>query len=312
MGKINTTLTGSPPCCWGQWGLGLMIAALLMWGAGVSHAQESPVSEGASVEKIAGDFEFTEGPIWFDGALLFSDIPANTVYRWTVEDGVRSFLQPSGHANGLAVGVDGHLLLAQHDGQVGRRAADGSVTALVQSYEGQRLNSPNDLTVAEDGTIYFTDPPYGVEEDERALSFSGVYRLDPDGTLTLLTKAFERPNGIVLSPDEETLYVNDSRASRIWTYEVGPEGGIENKQVFATPTDAAADGTTDGMTVDAQGRLYTTGPGGLWIYAPDGTRLDRVPVPEAPTNVTLGGPEGETLYITARPNVYRLPIQLNE
>jgi len=275
-------------------------------------AQTTPVPDGASVEKIAGDFEFTEGPLWFDDGLLFSDIPANTVYRWTPEAGVRPFLKPSGRANGLAIGADGHLLLAQHDGQVGRRAADGTVTALVQSYQGQRLNSPNDLAVADDGTIYFTDPPYGVDDSERMLSFSGVYRLDPDGTLTLLTRAFERPNGIVLSPDEETLYVNDSRASRIWTFDVGPDGGIGNKQVFATPNDADAQGSTDGMTVDRQGRLYTTGPGGLWIYAPDGTRLARVSVPEAPTNVTLGGPDGETLYITARPNVYRLPIQPTE
>jgi gluconolactonase len=261
----------------------------------------------ASVERIAEGLEFTEGPIWYEDRLLFTDIPANRVYAWTPDDGLRVFLTPSGRANGLAVDPQGRLLLAQHDGQVGRYVGADSVETLVAQYEGQRLNSPNDLDVAADGSIYFTDPPYGVDEANRALDFSGVYRLSPDGVLTLLTKRFSRPNGIVFSPDESTLYVNDSRDTVIWAYDVTEEGTLANGRQFAAP-EAEADGTTDGMAIDENGTLYTTGPGGVWVYAPDGTLLDQISVPEAPTNVAFGGPENRTLYITARPNVYRVRV----
>ncbi len=274
------------------------------------QAQSSPMPEEASVEKIAGGFEFTEGPLWYEGRLVFSDIPANTVYQWTPKEGSSIFLKPSGHANGLAVDAQGRLLLAQHDGQVGRLAEDETIEPLVQSYEGQRLNSPNDLTVADDGTIYFTDPPYGVDEENRALDFSGVYRLDPDGSLTLLTKEFSRPNGICLSPDESTLYVNDSGENIIRAYDVADDGGITNGRQFAVP-EGEEPGNTDGMKVDAKGNLYSTGPGGVWIYAPSGQRLDRISVPEASTNLAFGGPERKTLFITAQANVYRIPVTVS-
>ena len=286
------------------------LCALLILGVAASspiHAQPSPVPEDASVERIAEGLEFTEGPIWYEGRLLFTDIPANRVYAWTPDAGLRVFLEPSGRANGLAVDRQGRLLLAQHDGQVGRYVGDDSVEALVAQYEGQRLNSPNDLDVAADGSIYFTDPPYGVDETNRALDFSGVYRLSPDGSLTLLTKQFSRPNGIVFSPDESTLYVNDSGESVIWEYDVTEDGTLTNGREFAAP-EADASGTTDGMAIDEHGTLYTTGPGGVWVYAPDGTLLDRISVPEAPTNVAFGGPDRQTLYITARPNVYRVGV----
>jgi gluconolactonase len=159
--------------------------------------------------------------------------------------------------------------------------------------------------VANDGTIYFTDPPYGVDDEDRELDFSGVYRLDPDGALTLLTKEFSRPNGIVLSPDESTLYVNDTEGDVIRAYDVTEEGGIANGRVFAE-MDGEEPGNADGMKVDADGNLYSTGPGGIWIYAPSGERLDRIPVPKAPTNVAFGGPDHTTLFITAQSNVYRI------
>ena len=266
--------------------------------------------EGATVELVDDGFEFTEGPVWYDGALLFSDIPANTVYRWDAEAGTEAFIEPSGHANGLAVDSSGRLLLAQHDGAVARRGEDGSLTVLAESYGGKRLNSPNDLTVASDGTIYFTDPPYGVDEEDRELSFSGVYRLSPEGDLSLLTKELSRPNGIVLSPDESTLYVNDSGETIIRAYDVTASGDIENGRRFAAPSDPDADGTTDGMKVDRDGHLYTTGPGGIWVYAPDGSQVARIAVPKAPTNVAFGGPDRTTLYITARPHVYRVSVNV--
>ena len=227
--------------------IGLLMAGL---SSGAVRAQEQPVPPGATVELVDDGFQFTEGPVWYEGDLLFSDIPANTVYKWSPNEETSVFMNPSGHSNGLAVDTSGHLLLAQHDGQVGRLTEDGSVATLADSYGGKRLNSPNDLTVASDGTIYFTDPPYGVDEEDRELSFSGVYRLSPDGDLTLLSKEFSRPNGICLSPDESTLYVNDSRETIIRAYDVTENGDIENGRLFARPQDQEAEGTTDGMKVE--------------------------------------------------------------
>jgi Gluconolactonase len=198
-----------------------------------TQAQPSPVPDGAAAEEIVSGLAFTEGPFWYEGRLVFTDIPANTVYEWTSDEGRSVLLKPSGHANGLAVDAEGRLLLAQHDGHVGRRTADGTVASLVQTYQGRRLNSPNNLTVADDGSLYFTDPPYGVDEEDRELGFSGIYHLAPDGGLTLLTDRFSRPNGIVLSPDESTLYVNDSEDTVIWAYDVAGDGGIENGRRFA-------------------------------------------------------------------------------
>lgn len=284
----------------------VLLLALAGWTPDV-QAQPGPVPEDPSVELIAEGFQFTEGPLWYDGRLVFADIPANTVYEWTEEGGSAEFITPSGHANGLAVDASGRLLLAQHDGQLGRRTDDGDIAPLVTSYEGKRLNSPNDLTVAGDGSIYFTDPPYGVDDANRELDFSGVYRFSADGTLTVLTKRFSRPNGICLSPDESRLYVNDSSENVVWVYDVTEDGGITNGQQFAAPR-GDAEGNTDGMKVDADGNLYTTGPGGIWVYSPDGEQLGRISIPVAPTNLAFGGPDGRTLYVTARQNVYRVRV----
>jgi gluconolactonase len=293
------------------WSLLLAVTLALGGGLGQSSAgQSSPVPEGGSVEKTTDGFRFTEGPLWYQGRLLFTDIPANTVYQWTPAGSTRVFLRPSGHANGLAVSPEGDLLLAQHDGQVVRLAAESMIAPLAQSYDGKHLNSPNDLTVADDGTIYFTDPPYGVDEENRELDFSGVYRLDPDGALTLLSKEFSRPNGIVLSPDESTLYVNDTDGDIIRAYEVTGEGGITDGHTFAE-MEGKEPGNADGMTVDAEGNLYTTGPGGIWIYSPSGDRLDHISVPKAPTNVAFGGPGHTTLYVTAQDNVYRVSLSVS-
>lgn len=273
-------------------------------------AQTPPVPRGAKVELVDSGFEFTEGPVWYQGTLLFSDIPANTIYQWTPREGTTVFMKPSGRANGLAVDTSGQLLIAQHEGHLARRGRDGSTVSLARSYGGRRLNSPNDLTVASDGTIYFTDPPYGIEEEARELSFSGVYRLSPTGKLTLLTKVHDRPNGISLSPDDSTLYVNDSARTLMWAYDITADGGITNGHRFAAPRDKSTGGTTDGLEIDAEGNVYTTGPGGIWVYSPTGTRKARIAVPKSPTNVTFGGPDGTTLYITARPHVYRVSVNV--
>ena len=275
-------------------------------------APPSPLAEGTTVERIAGDFQFTEGPYWRPDSsdLIFSDIPANRVYRWAPGEEPSVFLEPSGHSNGITADNEGRILLAQHDGHVARLTETGDTEILVSEYDGQRLNSPNDLDVHSSGAIYFTDPPYGVDEADRELDFSGVYRLDPDGALTLLTREFDRPNGIVLSPDESRLYVNDSQENIVRVYDVAEDGALTNGRLFAEPQDPEADGATDGMKVDTEGNLYTTGPGGVWIYNPDGELIDRLSVPESTTNLAFGGSDMQTLYITAPPNVYRAPVTI--
>jgi len=283
---------------------------LLLAAATVGCSTESsPVPENANLERVDGGFDFTEGPVWYEGRLLFTDIPANRVYQWSSDEGTSVFLDPSGHANGLAVDRQGRLLLAQHDGRLARLTDEKTLDTLAAEYDGKRLNSPNDLAVSSDGSIYFTDPPYGVDEENRELSYSGVYRLSPDGSLTLLDDGLSRPNGICFSPDESQLYVNDSEGTFIRVYNVTDDGALTNGRRFASP-EADAEGSTDGMKVDERGNLYTTGPGGVWIYAPSGELLDRISVPEAPTNLAFGGPEKKTLYITARPNVYRVSVRV--
>ena len=291
----------------------LLFASTAPTGDAAAQAAASPVPEGAQVEAIASGFQFTEGPHWDDasGTLLFSDIPANTIYQWHPEaDSTSVYRRPSGNANGIVAGLEeGTLLLAQHGWRrVARVAANGQETALATHYEGQRLNSPNDVTVHSNGAVYFTDPPYGVEEGARELDFAGVYRVSPDGDdVTLLTREFARPNGIVFSPDESRLYVNDTRAGLIRVYDVSGET-LSGGEVFARLEGDGA-GAPDGMTVDTEGRVYSTGPGGLWVFAPSGELLDRIRVPERATNVTFGGAANQTLFITTPATVYRVRVK---
>jgi len=287
----------------------LLLISVAVGTGRTAGAQPSPVPDNVSLEKIADELQFTEGPVWYRQTLLFTDIPANRILQWAPGQEPETFLNPSGHANGLALHPDGYLLLAQHDGAIARLTEENEIKTIVDAYDRRRLNSPNDLTVTDDGTIFFTDPPYGVDSSERELDFSGVYRVDPDGSITLLTKKFSRPNGIERSPDEKTLYVNDSARTLVRSYDLDDNGHISNGRDFARPDDDAGAGPVDGMTVDADGNLYTTGPGGVWIYTPDGRRLDHINVPKRATNVAFGGPDFRTLFITAAPRVFRIRLK---
>ena len=294
-----------------------VLAMLLPQGAAAQQAEAaSPVPEGAEVERVASGFEFLEGPHWHrDGFLIFSDIPANTIYRWRPDRPSDStaatvFRRPSGHSNGIAADPEGRLVLAQHGWRrVSRVDEAGRERALVRHYEGQRLNSPNDVTVASDGTIFFTDPPYGVEEDAREMDFSGVYRFVPDdSTLHLVTRRLARPNGIALSPDEERLYVNDSQERRLYVFDRAADGTLSDGRPLVTLEDEEASGGADGMTTDQAGNVYSTGPGGVWVVAPDGTIVDRISVPGQSTNVAWGGTEGQSLFITTDGALYRIRL----
>lgn len=270
------------------------------------------LDDSAKLEKVAGDFQFIEGPIWHpDGFLLFSDIPANIIYKFASNQQVEVFRRPSGKANGNTLDKENRLLTAEHENRrVSRTEKDGKVITLADRYEGKRLNSPNDLVVKSDGSIYFTDPSYGLSKKQEELGFYGVYRLAPDGKLTLLVKDLVLPNGIAFSPDEQKLYVNNSEAKYIAVFDVKPDGTVTNERLFADLKDASQGGVPDGLKVDLQGNVYTTGPGGVWILSPDGKLLGKISVPETATNVAWGESDRKTLYITASTSLYRIRLKI--
>lgn len=263
------------------------------------------IKEDVEPEKITSGYQFTEGPVWHSsGYLLFSDIPANTVYKWEPGEEAVEYLKPSGHSNGLTFDQDGHLLLAQHDGAIARLTEEYELSTVTDNYEGNRLNSPNDLIVKSDRSIYFTDPPFGVSDEDKELDVNGVYRYSQNGELEMLTDDFDRPNGIVFSPDEERLYVNDSSHNHIRVFKVNDDGSISDGEIFAA-MEADGDGAADGMKVDTDGNLYTTGPGGLWIFSPEGKLLQQVKMP-CITNLAWGGTDGSSLFMTAPSAIYKL------
>ncbi len=264
------------------------------------------------VEKVAAGFEFTEGPVWHpDGFLLFSDIPANTIYKWQPKQETEIFRQPSGNANGNTFDLAGRLITGEHGNRrVSRTEKDGQVVTLADRYQDKQLNSPNDLAVKSDGSIYFTDPPYGIEPEQEELGFYGVYRLAPDGTLTLLVDDFVRPNGIVFSPDETKLYVNDSEEGHIRVFDIQPDGMLKNGKVFAELESPSEKGAADGMKVDIKGNIYSTAPEGVWVFSPQGNLLGIIKTPEPPANIAWGDDDYQTLYITARTSLYRIRLQI--
>ncbi len=279
----------------------------------------------ARIEKLADGFIFIEGPVWIrdESRLLFSDVRGNTIYQWTEADGASPFIDPvfegdptglrSISSNGLTLDAEGRLIICEHGNRrISRLEADGTRTTLVDSHEGNRLNSPNDATYSSDGWLYFTDPPYGMEGLEesplRELDFNGIYRLSPDGELELLYRDQTRPNGIALSPDETTLYVANSDGNqKVWmAYDLSADG-VSNPRVFYDVNDQTGEGAADGMKVDNAGNIFATGPGGVWVFAPDGTHLGTIRPDEVPANVGWGD-DGRTLYMTARTGLYRIRL----
>ncbi|MFB3829777.1 MAG: SMP-30/gluconolactonase/LRE family protein [Bryobacteraceae bacterium] len=275
------------------------------------------VPPGAQVEKLAGDFGFTEGPLWMRGGfLIFSDIPKQVIRRWNPDGAVSVFRESSNGANGLALDREGRVVACE---QLGRRLVryerDGKLTVLAERYEGKHLNSPNDVVCRSDGSLYFTDPPYGLPKQDadpaKELAFNGVYRL-AKGKLQLLHKELTRPNGIAFSPDEKVLYVANSDGKRkIWMrFDVRRDGALANGSVFYDATSVTAPGGPDGMKVDTAGNLYCTGPGGIWIFSPAARHLGTIQFPETPANCAWGGTDGKTLYVTARTGLYRIRLNI--
>jgi gluconolactonase len=287
------------------------------------------ISKGAQLEKLAGGFQFTEGPVWHpDGYLLFSDPNANTIYRWTPDGSVSVFRSKSGYSgfdigvyhqpgsNGLTLDHDGLLSINEHGNRrVTRLERTGKITVLVDRYDGRRLNSPNDLVYRSDGTLYFTDPPFGVpkavDDPKKELPFSGVYMLR-DGRVTLLTSELSGPNGIAFSPDEKHLYVDNWDLDRkvLMRYDVNPDGTIANGRVFYDFTQDSEPVALDGIKVDQEGNVYVSAPGGVWILSPAGKALGRIVPPEHDANFAFGDSDGKTLYLTASTGLYRIRVNI--
>ena len=280
------------------------------------------IAPDAAIERVAGGFAFTEGPVWRGDGLLFSDIPNNRIARWRrLPGGPELATFTTGRSNGLTLDRQGRLLAAEHGGRsVSRIADDGTRTSLADKFEGKRLNSPNDIVVKSDGAIYFTDPPYAVVIGTPGMvrpagwwkdpipgkeqPCNGVYRLAPDGALQLVANDFALPNGLAFSPDESVLYIDDSAHKHIRALDVKRDGTLANSRIVL---DMASDepGVPDGLKVDAKGNVFCTGPGGVWVCRADGTFLGRIILPELPANLAWGE-DGSVLFFTARTSVYRL------
>ena len=289
------------------------------------------VAEDAGLEILAEGFDWTEGPVWRADStyLLFSDIPPNSIYRWKEGEGLSLFLRPAGHnrdeppghevgTNGLFIDADGRLVMADHgDRQISRlNESNFTKETVVGAYDGKRLNSPNDLVYAQNGNLYFTDPPYGLEglndSPVKELNHNGVYLLRADGTLVLLDAELTFPNGVILSPDEAVLYVavSDGRNPHIWAYDVQPDGTVANKRIFfdGRPLqEQGRRGAFDGMAIDVDGNLFATGPGGVLVITPEGELLGTIETGQATSNAIFGGADRSDLFITADRYLLRLP-----
>jgi gluconolactonase len=298
------------------------------------------IPDDAQVEKVSGNFGFLEGPVWVrkGGYLLFSDIPANVIYKFSPADGKVSVAvaysgfsgaDPSNvgmqmnngmqtvtllGSNAVTIDPQGRIVYCAHgDHQVVRIEADGRRTVLASEFEGKRLNSPNDLVYRSDGALYFTDPPAGLRDGDKdakkELPFNGVYLLK-DGKLQVVIKDMALPNGLAFTPDEKYLYVNDSVKKTITRYPVQPDDTLGSGQLFIDMNADKAPGAPDGMKVDQKGNVYCTGPGGFWIMSPEGRHLGTVLTTELPANLAFGDADNKTLYLTARTGLYRIHLKI--
>lgn len=302
----------------------------------------------AEIEFLGEGYFWSEGPVWVreGGFLLFSDVPANTVYRYRAGEGVTEYLKPSGYtgqlrqggmtgpgggvdesgSNGLALDAQGRLLLCQHGDRVVARLnapltderPSADFTVLAAHWGGKQFSSPNDLAVHSTGAIYFTDPPYGLEKGgdaaTRQIDFNGVYRVAPDGQVTLATRSMTKPNGVVLSPDESTLYVtqSDPQAPLIQAFPVREDGSLGKSRVFYDASErmrSGMQGNPDGMAVDMHGNLFATGPGGVLVLSPEGELLGVISTGDLIANCVFGDDDGRTLYLTTNHRLARVRVK---
>ena len=277
------------------------------------------IDQDATLEQLAGDFRFTEGPIWHpvEEHLTFSDIPGNRIYRWSEGGGVTVLREPSNMANGNTYDAEGRMLTCEHaTSRVTRTEADGSVVVLASRYQGKELNSPNDIVVRSDGTIWFTDPTFGRSDGVgRArplqLDFRAVFRMDANGgNLRVASADFDMPNGLAFTPDEQHLYVADTPRKHIRRFAVGADGALSGGEVFAEST-GDGPGAPDGLKTDSAGHVFCAGPGGVHIYDPtDGACLGVIETPAFCANFTWGGGDMRTFFLTASTGLYRMRVKV--
>jgi gluconolactonase len=302
------------------------------------------VSADAKPERVATGFnKWTEGPVWTrDGTLLFAEIPANNIIQWSPAKGAVVFMHPSGYigsepykgpepgSNGMTLDADGRVSVAGHARRNVWRMESvdpkAQITILADSYQGKKLNSPNDLVYKSDGSLYFTDPPYGLQtqgdaDPQKELQVNGVYRLpgarehkagaQPDREkLQLVIKDLARPNGLAFSPDEKFLYIAESGKKQWLRYRVQADGSLTDGILFLDASTDPAEGGPDGIRVDIEGNVYGSGPGGVWIISPQGKHIGTIKVPERVSNVAWGDKDGKTLYITASTSLYRIKLKV--
>jgi gluconolactonase len=271
------------------------------------------VDEDSPVIKLSGGFQFTEGPVWNEQeqSLLFSDIPANTIYELQPTGEINPFRKPSQNANGLTFDKQGNLLMAEHGGRkISSLSPEGNYSTVVDNYEGVTLNSPNDVVTDSKGVVYFTDPPYGRPRDATdTLSFNGIYKFE-NGKLQLIADDLYRPNGLALSPDERSLYVaNSGQPKMFMKYAVSKSGKVGKGKVFFDASSLSGEGNPDGIKVDKEGNLFATGPGGVLVLSPKGKHLGTIKFPETPANLAFGGPDMKTLFVTARTGLYSIRLK---
>lgn len=268
------------------------------------------VPDSAKLTKLAGDMRFLEGPVWNPadgGYVVFSDIPANELKKWSDKDGLKTFRQPSNNSNGNCLDAQGRLVTAEHGGRrISTTERDGKVQTVVDQFEGKKLSSPNDVVVKSDGTIWFTDPDYGLAGRPKEQEGNYVYRFDPKSKeLRAVVKDFDKPNGLCFSPDEKKLYVADSgQPKHIRVFDAQKDGTLANGKIFCK----IDKGGPDGIRCGKDGRIYSSAGDGIHIFALDGHLIGKILVPETPANLCFGGQDRKTLFITARTSLYAIPL----
>jgi len=286
-------------------------------------------SQDSKIEKIADGFQFTEGPVWHkDGYLLFSDIPANIIFKYVSGEGTSTFIENSGFigtdieaagpgSNGLTFDKLGNLFICQHGArQVLKIDRAGNYLPIARQFGGKRLNSPNDAVVMSNGIIFFTDPPWGLpknaDDPAKELEVQGVFRLN-QGSLEIIDKELVLPNGIAFSPDEKYLYIADTDGDKklYYKYEVDENGNVSNKSLFFDASNLDGKGGPDGIKVDKKGNCYFTGPGGVLVISPKGEHLGTIVPPEQPANIGWGGKDGKTLFMTCRTGLYSIKLKIS-
>ena len=300
----------------------------------IDDALSNLINKDAKVEIISEGFDWSEGPLWIEQEqmLLFSDVPKNIIYKWTEAKGKEIYLQPSGYtsdekrggeigSNGLTLSAEGKLLICQHgDRRVAMmdaplNAPKPNFIVLASEYQGKKFNSPNDCVARSNGDIFFTDPPYGLEQNmsdpKKEIPFQGVYKVDQHGRVTLLVDSISRPNGIAFTPDGKTLIVasSDEVKKNWYAFDVGPNDSLMNGRVFYDASKAEGMGLPDGLKIDKQGNIFATGPGGVWIFNKTGNLIGKIKVHGVPTSNCAFTPDEKTLFITADNYVLRVKLR---